>query len=66
MNKGEILMVEWEDSYGVESGWQDISDYSASVLIIKSVGIVSYEDDSIISLAHNFADETEHTPKQAN
>lgn len=66
MNKGEILIVEWEDSYGVESGWQDISDYSASVLIIKSVGIVSYEDDSIISLAHNFADETEHTPKQAN
>ena len=53
---GEILMIEWEDSYGVESGWRDISNYSASVLTIKSVGKVIYENDKIISLAHNFAD----------
>ena len=65
-NIGDILMVEWEDSYGVESGWKDISDYSASVLIIRSIGKLIYEDDRVISLAHNFADETEHTPKQAN
>ena len=49
-------MIEWEDSYGVESGWRDISNYSASVLTIKSVGKVIYENDKIISLAHNFAD----------
>ena len=63
---GEILMIEWEDSYGVESGWRDISNYSASVLTIKSVGKVIYENDKIISLAHNFADETDNTPMQAN
>ena len=67
MNRiGKILMIEWEDSYGVESGWRDISNYSATVLIIKSIGKVIYEDDKIISLAHNFADETENTPMQAN
>ena len=59
-------MIEWEDSYGVEPGWQDISGYSASPLVIKSVGKVIYEDERIISLIHNFADETERTPKQAN
>lgn len=65
-NIGNILMVEWEDSYGVESGWKDISDYSASILIIRSIGKLIYEDDRVISLAHNFADETEHTPKRTN
>lgn len=65
-NIGKIVVIEWEDSYGVESGWRDISDYSANVLTITSVGKVIYEDDKVISLAHNFADETENTPKQAN
>lgn len=63
---GDIVIVKWEDSYGVESGWRDISDYSADSLVINSVGKIIYEDNKVISLAHNFADETNNTPMQAN
>ncbi len=61
-----IVQVKWLDSYGVQSGWQDISEYKANKLEITSVGKVIYEDDDVISLAHNFADETENTCMQAN
>jgi len=62
----KVVTVRWLDSYGVQSGWQDISDYKANRLEITSVGKVIYEDNDVISLAHNFADETENTPMQAN
>lgn len=61
-----IVMIKWEDSYGVETGWRNISDYSADSLIINSVGKIIYEDNKVISLAHNFASETNNTPMQAN
>lgn len=63
---GNIVIVKWEDSYGVETGWRDISDYSADSLVINSIGKIIYEDNKVISLAHNFADETNNTPMQAN
>jgi len=62
----KVVTVRWLDSYGVQSGWQDISDYKANRLVITSVGKVIYEDNDVNSLAHNFADETENTPMQAN
>ena len=62
----DIVCVKWLDSYGVQAGWQDISDYKANKLEITSVGKIIYEDDDVISLAHNFADETENTLQQAN
>ena len=62
----DIVLVKWLDSYGVQAGWQDISDYKANRLEITSVGKIIYEDDDVISLAHNFADETGHTLPQAN
>lgn len=62
----DIVCIKWLDSYGVQAGWQDIGDYKASKLEITSVGKIIYEDDDVISLAHNFADETEHTLQQAN
>ena len=64
MNK--IVTVKWVDSYGVESGWKDIADYTAHELIVTSWGIVIYEDDKVMALAHNYADETEKTFRQAN
>lgn len=63
---GQNVHISWVDSYGVTTGWQDISEYSAEVLKIESFGRVIYEDDNVVSLAHNYADETEATPKQAN
>lgn len=56
----------WTDSYGVKSGWQDISEYTAKRLIIHSFGKIIYEDTDIISLAHNYAEETDNTTRQAN
>lgn len=62
----KLVFVRWKDSYGVDTGWKDISEYSASLLEIKSLGKVIYEDKEIISLAQNFSDETDYNPEQAN
>lgn len=58
--------IVWTDSYGVSTGWQDISDYKAEKLEVHSYGKVIYEDEDVIALAHNYAEETEKTLKQAN
>lgn len=63
---GKIVKIKWIDSYGVTTGWKDITDYSACELLIESFGKIIYKDDKIISLAHNYADETDNTPMQAN
>lgn len=65
VDKG-IVCVKWLDSYGVQSGWREIDDFKANPLEITSIGKIIYEDDDVISLAHNFADETENTVAQAN
>lgn len=66
LEKGQRVEVKWLDSYGVQSGWQDISSYSAEKLEITSWGVVIFMDDDIISLAHNFSEATENTLQQAN
>ena len=63
---GNNVCIIWTDSYGVTSGWQDISDYHAEKLSVESFGKVIYEDADVISLALNFADETNNSVKQAN
>ena len=62
----DFSIIKWQDSYGIEAGWKDISDYKANQLIITSYGKVIYEDDKVIALAHNYADETANTCRQAN
>ena len=63
---GEIVCVKWLDSYGTLSGWRGTDSFKPNVLEITSIGKVIYEDDVIVSLAHNFADETDYTPSQVN
>ena len=58
--------IKWYDSYGVTTGWEDISSFTANPLVIESIGFVVFENESVLALASNYADETEHTPKQAN
>jgi len=60
------VKVVWTDSYGVTSGWQDISEYKAEKLVVQSFGIVIFENEDVISVAHNYAQETDKTVKQAN
>lgn len=64
-NIGKLVSIRWIDSY-MDSGWREITDFSANRLEIRSLGKVVYEDESVVSLAHNFADETDNTPQQAN
>ena len=45
---GKMVFIKWKDSYGVDTGWKDISDYSASLLEIESLGKVIYENKEII------------------
>lgn len=67
MNRvGKEVKVNWVDSYGVTTGWRDLSDYDATLLHVRSYGIVIKETDEILVLAHNYAAETEYTPEQAN
>jgi hypothetical protein len=61
-----IKYVKWHDSYGVGAGWEDISDFQPNELLIESIGFVLYEDEKIISLTGNYADETDRTAQQAN
>ncbi len=63
---GDIVCLKWLDSYGTLSGWRDTDNFKPNVLEITSIGKVIYEDDVIVSLAHNFADETDYTPSQVN
>ena len=64
MNKAAT--IKWTDSYGVDAGWKDISGYTACLLEVTSWGKVIYEDDRVMALAHNYAEETENTCRQAN
>jgi len=60
------VRIKWHDSYGVDAGWKDISDYLANELVVTSWGKVIYEDDKTIALVHNYAEETNNTCLQAN
>lgn len=66
MKEGDFVYIKWVDSYGVLSGWIDLSDYNPDLLIIESVGKVIRLNDNIVALAHNYSDVTENTPQQAN
>ncbi len=66
MKEGEFVYIRWVDSYGVLSGWLDISEYNPQILIIESVGKIIKQTDDIVALAHNYSDVTENTPQQAN
>lgn len=62
----DIVCIKWLDSYGAESGWQRINDFTANKLEITSVGKIIYENEDVISIAGNFAEETDNTEAQAN
>lgn len=58
--------IQWIDS-GMESGWRDLSGgFKGSEIIVDSYGVVIYEDEKIVCLAHNYADETDNSSVQAN
>lgn len=60
------VAIRWQDSYGALPGWQEVAGFMPGWLVVTSYGTVIYEDDKIISIAQNYAEETEYTPEQAN
>lgn len=63
---GKEVRVCWVDSYGVTPMWRDLDDYDATLLRVRSYGVVIKDTSEILALAHNYAEETEYTPEQAN
>lgn len=62
----EEVIIEWEDSYGTITGWQGIEDFAPELLKVKSYGVIVHENKDTVSLAQNYAKETEYTQEQAN
>jgi hypothetical protein len=62
----KCVSVKWVDSYGISSGWRDLSGYKAQLLNIVSLGFIVFEDEKVVALAHNYSEETPDTPEQAN
>lgn len=60
------VRIEWVDSYGAMPGWQEVEGFKPERLVVESIGYLVYEDKTVISIAQNYADETEYTPKQMN
>lgn len=47
----KLVMVEWVDSYGVSSSWEDTSDISkVQPVNCVSVGWVLFEDDTVVTV----------------
>ena len=63
---GKEVRIDWVDSYGVTPSWRDLDDFDAVLLRVRSYGVVIKDTPEIIVLAHNYAEETEYTPEQAN
>jgi len=65
--KDKVVHIRWVDSYAVDFGWQELEDdYSADLCIIDSWGRVVYEDNKVIALSANYANESKQTTKQVN
>ena len=61
-----LLYLTWRDSYGASPGWERLDEFTASPLVVESVGFSVYEDDQLLCLAGSYAPESEHTAEQAN
>ena len=42
----KLVLVEWVDSFGCSSSWQDLSDCSPEPLICKSVGWLAHDGEN--------------------
>ena len=62
----KMVTIKWVDSYIVEAGWRDISEFDPELCVISSWGKVIYENANLLALAHNYAEATNHTLLQAN
>jgi hypothetical protein len=40
-----LVLVEWVDSYGCSSSWQDIANCEPGVMVCKSVGWLIHDDE---------------------
>ena len=62
----KAVFIKWVDSFGCTPSWQALDGYKPECLTISSLGFIVYEDEKIISISGNYADETANTMQQAN
>lgn len=59
------VKVVWVDSHMTESKWNELpTDYKMGLCTVTTYGVVVYEDDDIISIAHNIIGETGYLCRQ--
>lgn len=62
----KLVLIEWLDSHGVSAGWQRLDNYESTLPVMKSVGWIVYENDKLVSVCGNMAEETDSTAFQGN
>ena len=52
--EGKLVLVEWEDSFGVNCGWEDVEDILKDYrpCIIHSAGYLYERDNCVIIIPH--------------
>lgn len=67
MDKIEIFIIKWADSYGAISGWTNLDNMDKpELLTCISIGVKVYENKKVVAIAPNYAQATTYTPKQGN
>jgi hypothetical protein len=61
-----IVYIEWYDSYGCSSRWEDVKTQTGGVMLVKTIGFVVYEDEAMIKIAGSYGEETDDTIEQCN
>jgi len=61
MDKYKIVLVEWTDSYGCSSGWEETEDLKIIPHHCYSVGYLVKENDEVIVLVPHLSPENKET-----
>lgn len=62
----KLVMIEWLDSHGVLPSWVKLTDFTAVLPVMKSVGWLVYENEVLLSVCGNISEETDSTVFQGN
>ena len=63
--KLRLVFIEWLDSFGCSSNWQDLSDCQIRPLVCRSVGWLAYDgDDCKVIVPHISESDHQHVTPQ--
>ncbi len=62
---GPLVLVEWLDSYGCSSDWQEIAGIKPEPLSCRSVGWIAYQDEHCLVIVPHVSAPHNELPRQA-